>query len=634
MDFFEHQQRSRLHSRRLVTLFAVAVTMTAAGVAVVVALLAFALGPGNGSMDTPDVRWLAANSDLLTVSAVITVAFIGLASWFRLSQLRSGGSRVAESLGGTEVRSDDPDPARRQLYNVVEEMAIASGLPVPAVFVLERESGINAFAAGRTPSDAAVAVTRGCLVHLSRDELQGVIGHEFSHILHGDMTLNLRLMGYLFGIMAVSMVGRAMIRTGGRRGVTRSRGRGAAVIALAGIALYLLGYIGVLIGRMIQAAVCRQREFLADASSVQFNRQADGLAEALRKIAGLASHSFLRSARAEEVSHMLFASGRKSIAGLFATHPPIEARLKALQPHRPVRDTVSRDVPSRAIPARSVSTASPGPAVPVTGFVDSVGTSGGAQVEFAQALENAMPVVVWDAAHRVDGAIPTALALMLDEKEGLRAHQLSIIEVRFGAPVAKEAAEVFRALGGMDDDRKLAVLDMAYPAIRAIDPTRRDYVLETMDRIAELDDHRSSFETALLGVLHSRLRDLARQHPRRSGPRSVSAATTSVIARMARVGHDDDRLAGAAFRDGLRAAGPLASGVATDLPQALAESGDPVAAVEVLDALAPPAKRRIVAALAAAAASDGTIAGEEIALLRAVCSALHCPVPPLPGVAL
>jgi len=164
MDFFEHQQRSRLRSRRLIALFAVAVVLTAVGVTVVVALLAFALGPGDGAVEAPDARWLAANSDLLTVSAVATVAFIGLASWFRLAQLRSGGSRVAEALGGTPVRADDPDEGRRRLYNVVEEMAIASGLPVPAVFVLERESGINAFAAGRTPSDAAVAVTRGCLV--------------------------------------------------------------------------------------------------------------------------------------------------------------------------------------------------------------------------------------------------------------------------------------------------------------------------------------------------------------------------------------------------------------------------------------------------------------------------------------
>lgn len=628
MDFFEHQQRSRLRSRRLIALFAVAVVLTAVGVTVVVALLAFALGPGDGAVEAPDARWLAANSDLLTVSAVATVAFIGLASWFRLAQLRSGGSRVAEALGGTPVRADDPDEGRRRLYNVIEEMAIASGLPVPAVFVLERESGINAFAAGRTPSDAAVAVTRGCLVHLSRDELQGVIGHEFSHILHGDMTLNLRLMGYLFGIMAVSMVGRAMARTGGRRGVSSSRSRGAGVIALAGVALYVLGYAGVLVGRLIQAAVCRQREFLADASSVQFNRQADGLAQALRKIAGLTGRSYLRSARAEEVSHMLFASGRKSLAGLFATHPPIEDRLKALQPHRPLRDSGAVDIRTKAAPEHQRSVA---PSMPVAGFADAVGAPGDAQIGFAEALETSLPVMVWEAAHRMDGAIPTVLALILDDEDSLRAHELSIIEVRFGTPVADEAARIFAALRGVSGDERLAVLDLAFPAIRSIDRARRDYVVETMERIAGLDGRRSPFERALLGVLQSRLRDVAGQPPRRPRPGSVAAAATVLIAQMARVGHDDPGAAAAAFRDGMRTAGPLVSGMSTDLTHAPADADADGQATELLDGLAPPAKKRIVSALAAAAASDGEVADPELALLRAVCSALHCPVPPMPG---
>ncbi len=598
-----------------------------------IALLVFALGAG--AVDTPDVGWLVANCDLLTVSAAGTVAFIGLASWFRRSQLRSGGAGVAEALGGTVIRPGDPDDARRRLYNVVEEMAIASGLPVPAVFVLERESGINAFAAGRTPSDAAVAVTRGCLVHLSRDELQGVIGHEFSHILHGDMTLNLRLMGYLFGITAVSMVGRAMARTGGRRGVSSSRSRGAGIIALAGVALYLLGYVGVLVGRIIQAAVCRQREFLADASSVQFNRQADGLADALRKIAGLTSRSYLRSARAEEVSHMLFASGRKSLAHLFATHPAIEDRLKAIQPFRPLRDAGAGDVRTPAAPSapglhRAAAIAPP---LPVADFADTVGAPGDAQIGFAEALETSLPVMVWEAAHRVDGAIPTVLALILDDEDSPRAHELSIIEVRFGTPVADEAARIFAALRGVSGDERLAVLDLAFPAIRSIERARRDYLVKTMERIAELDGSRSPFETALIGVLQSRLRDLAGRQPRHAGPQSVAAAATSLIARMARVGHDDPGAAGAAFRDGMRAAGPLVSGSSTDLSSTSGQEDALGRAMEVLDRLAPPAKKRIVSALAAAAASDGEVADPELALLRAVCSALHCPVPPVPGLA-
>jgi len=628
MDFFEHQQRSRLRSRRLIILFAIAVLLTAVGVTVVVALLAFALGPGGGAVAAPDTRWLAGNGDLLAASAAATVAFIGIASWFRSSQLRSGGFRVAESLGGTLVRPGDSDPARRRLYNVVEEMAIASGLPVPAVFVLEKESGINAFAAGRTPSDAAVAVTRGCLVHLSRDELQGVVGHEFSHILNGDMTLNLRLMGYLFGIMAVNMVGRAMARTGGRRGVTSSRNRGAGVIALAGVALYLLGYVGVLIGRLIQAAVCRQREFLADASSVQFNRQADGLANALRKIAGLSVRSYLRSPRGEEVSHMLFASGRRSLAGLFATHPPIEERLEALQPGRPLYEPGG--TPPRVAPA-SPTVPPSGPALPVAGFTDAVGTPADAQIEFARQLESSLPAAVWDAAHRIDGAIPVALALILDDDDRLRSHELNIIEVRFGMPVAQSTGRLHEALHDAGYDQRLAVLDLAFPAIRGLDRARRDYLLETMERIAELDGRHSPFESALLGVVRSRLRDLAGGRRDRPGPQRVAAAATHLIARMARIGHDDPAVAGAAFRDGMRSAGPLVSGMPLDLPATTDDADALGRATETLDALAPPAKKRIVSALAAAASSDGEIVGRELALLRATCGALHCPVPPLTG---
>jgi Zn-dependent protease with chaperone function/uncharacterized tellurite resistance protein B-like protein len=631
MDFFEHQQRSRLRSRRLIALFAIAVIVTAAGVTVVVALLAFALGPGGGAVHAPDARWLVSNSDLLTISAVATVVFIGLASWYRLSQLRSGGSRVAEALGGTSVGPDDPDTDRRLLYNVVEEMAIASGLPVPAVFVLERENGINAFAAGRTPSDAAVAVTRGCLDQLTRDELQGVIGHEFSHILHGDMTLNLRLMGYLFGIMAVSMVGRAMARTGGRRGVSSRRGRGAGVIALAGGALYLLGYVGVLVGRLIQAAVCRQREFLADASSVQFNRQADGLAEALRKIGGYSSRSYLRSARAEEVSHMLFASGRKSLAGLFATHPPIEDRLRALQPHWSLRDTASGETPVRSGRTQQrPDAASFGRAQPLAGFTDTVGAPDDAQIQFARALETSLPVLVREAAHRMDGAIPVVIALILDDEDRLRAYELNIVEVRFGKPISDTAERIFSALRAVRGDERLALLDLAFPAVRRMERTRRDYLLETMERIADIDGRHSPFEAALLGAFRSRLRDLAGSQPRHPGPAGVSGAATCLIARMARVGHVDQAQATAAFRDGLRAAGALVSGVSTVLPPAAGNEDAMGRAIEVLDELAPPAKRRIVSALAAAAASDGEIADPELAMLRAVCSALHCPVPPQP----
>ena len=239
---------------------------------------------------------------------------IGVASLYRISSLGSGGSAVAMQMGGMPVPEDTADPQLRRLRNVVEEMSIASGVPVPAVFVMEQEPAINAFAAGYSPSDAAVAVTRGTLDKLNRDELQGVIAHEYSHILNGDMRLNIRLMGVLFGILALGLIGRKILMFGGR-----SRERGAAAILVAALVAILIGYIGIFFGRMIKAGVSRSREVLADASAVQFTRQTQGIAGALKKIAGVQEGSRFEQRADHLVGHSLggaIASSLLACAGL------------------------------------------------------------------------------------------------------------------------------------------------------------------------------------------------------------------------------------------------------------------------------------------------------------------------------
>ncbi len=337
MDFFRSQDRARSRSRGLVLSFLLAATLVAVAGGIVIAWLLAAVGalPQGTGVDAGLV---------LPVSAGIA-AVILLSAAVRHRQLAAGGGVVARSLGGRAVTGEESDPRVRRLENVVEEMAIAAGLPVPAIFVLDDEPAINAFAAGLGTHDAAVAVTRGALESLNRDELQGVVGHEFSHILNGDMRLNQRLLGYLFGLMIVSLIGRIILEAAGRGrvrrggGSIRSSGRGAVglgltgapALAVAGVALVVLGWLGVLAGRILQAAVSRQRELLADASAVQFTRNPSGLAGALKKIRGQTGGSWLRAARRDEVSHMLFAKGRR-LAGLFATHPPIDDRIRALEP--------------------------------------------------------------------------------------------------------------------------------------------------------------------------------------------------------------------------------------------------------------------------------------------------------------
>ena len=292
MNFFERQAAARRASTWLVVLFALAVL----GIVLAVDAAAYFFYGGLQGKQPGEV------GALLVSCALATFAVIGLGSLYRIATLRGGGEAVALQMGGTPVPADTADFNLRRLHNVVEEIAIASGVPMPRLYVLEHEQAINAFAAGYTPSDAAVAVTRGALDRLNRDELQGVIAHEFSHILNGDMRLNIRLMGILFGILMLAIIGRKVLQFGGRG----RDSRGAAAILMAALVAMIVGYIGLFFARMIKAGVSRTRESLADASAVQFTRQTQGLAGALKKIAGIAEGSKLNDrADAEEASHML-----------------------------------------------------------------------------------------------------------------------------------------------------------------------------------------------------------------------------------------------------------------------------------------------------------------------------------------
>ncbi len=275
MDFFKDQERARTNSKLLVVLFIVAVCMIIASIYLLF-LVAFAYESGN-YWHPKLLFWVSAGTLLLVSSG----------SLYKISQLATGGgSAVAEAMGARLVQRETTDLLEQRLLNVVDEMAIASGISVPKVYVMDDETAINAFAAGSRPSEAVVAVTRGCLEQLSRDELQGVIGHEFSHIFNGDMRLNLRLMGVLHGILIIALIGRVMMRVR----TVRSRNNDArAQIALIsfGLALFIIGYIGIFFGNLIKSAVSRQREFLADAAAVQFTRNPYGISGALKKIAGI-----------------------------------------------------------------------------------------------------------------------------------------------------------------------------------------------------------------------------------------------------------------------------------------------------------------------------------------------------------
>ena len=304
----------------MVVLFLIAVAAIVAAVDFVLATV-YLLG-----MDAPGGEVPAS---VHVWGAAVTLATIFVVSLVHVSRLGGGGAAVAAMAGARRVAANTSDPLERRLVNIVEEMAIASGVRVPQVYVMEQESGINAFAAGWDVSGAVVAVTRGALQKLNRDELQGVVGHEFSHILNGDMRLNIRMLGVLAGIVFIGSVG----EFGMRRAGEADDARAVAAVFAVGLALFIIGYIGLFFGRLIKAAVSRQREYLADASAVQFTRNPDGIAGALDQIGGSARGALISARCAEDFSHMFFGESlRQRFGGLLATHPSIEARIKRINP--------------------------------------------------------------------------------------------------------------------------------------------------------------------------------------------------------------------------------------------------------------------------------------------------------------
>lgn len=353
MDFFEAQARARRRTGLLVFLFVCAIMgLIAVGYFSTVAILReFVYNDGQGGYGNSSSEYSNYNSTLSTTSqswwdpgllsgiAIGTCVVVGFASLFKWAQLRSGGRAVAEMVGGRRIKTNTTDEKERRLLNVVEEMALASGVPMPGVYILDNELAINAFAAGHTMDDAVVAVTRGTLDQLSRDELQGVVAHEFSHILNGDMRFNLRLTMVIFGILVIGLIGRTVLlsmRHARVRSSRDSKGGGAGILAaivVIGLLLMALGYIGYFFGRLIQAAISRQREFLADASAVQFTRDPNGIVGALRRIGGFTEGSRLQSAGSAQIEHFFFAQGfRSSFGGLWATHPPLRERIQAIDP--------------------------------------------------------------------------------------------------------------------------------------------------------------------------------------------------------------------------------------------------------------------------------------------------------------
>lgn len=669
MDFFAQQAHVRRSSRTLVLLFSLAVLAIVVAVDLV---CAFVLGVG--------LRPLP----LLGISVVVVVV-IGLCSAYRVASLSDGGAAVARSMHATEVPADTTDPKWRRLRNVIEEVAIASGVPVPDIYVMQNEPGINAFAAGYTPTDAAVCVTQGCLDKLNRDELQGVIAHEFSHVLNGDMRLNVRLIGLLFGIMAIGVIGRVLL-WGGYFGGSSSRRRGSSGnVALAGVALLLVGAIGLFFGRLIQAAVARSRESLADASAVQFTRQTSGIAGALKKIAVFEEGSALQAAGRDEVRHMLFGDAEQR--SWFATHPPIMQRIRAIEPgfdpkeldayvkqwlasggdpdsielHAelhpwektarefaaaagdgnaplpgfPPQPAAARNAPTSETPsAGPIGAALPAQgaarAITAAGVVAQVGSPDTDDYRAATNLHAQIPGGLAAAARDPRGAIAVLFALAISEHPDLQTQQLQTVSKTFDASSADATHGLVTQMAGLHPMLRLPLAQLAFPALKRRPRPEVDRFVKTLDALIHADGRVGLDEFCLAKLVQSQV--VAALDPSahfKAGTHKLTDARDELrdlAALLAHFGNDDDDTARRAFQAAMQEALPGAS-IMYALPDDWQTALD--RALDTLSRLTPEGKQLTVRALTRAIAADGKVTVAESEMLRVVCAKLGCPLPPI-----
>lgn len=625
MDFFEHQDLARRKTGQLVMLFLAGVLLTVILVNLLVYGFHFGLYAFLGASHRLSVReWLL--SDIgwqLSGATVVVIAAGSLAAYL---QLRQGGQVVARWAGATPIDYDSHRGEHRRFINAVEEMAIASGTPVPSLYVMHREAAINAFVAGYQPDQAVLVISQGALEALSRDELQGVIGHEFSHILNGDMRLNIRLMAVLAGLVQIGQLGRWLFDVGHYSTLSAPRSsRERLAFPILGLGLMAVGYFGVLTGRLIKSAVSRQRELLADASAVQFTRNPEGIASALYKIQQHPLGARLVHRHAEDISHLCFGESVK-LSALLASHPPLEERIRRVQPtfltrarHR-TRKTESVD---EAI-ARTQPTAFEHVmgAAALTALSGQVNPS---HLEYARRLYKHIPEQVRGSVHHSAGARGFCYGQILLASPG---HQQGILNT-----LKAEDPEGVRALQPLwsfyqklDAQLRLPLLDMAVPILKRLDERDRLVFLDRMDRLVLADGTVSIREWVLVAQLKHHLRIGGE---RRSGSTrpfgQVGGALSILLSALVHQNRQPD-VAGSVFH---RVMAPFD---VTD--KALKSAGEAhfAAVTQALETLAEVAffwRRSVIQACIDLVQADGSIYQEEYELIRTIADALGCPMPPL-----
>ncbi|MFT5301311.1 MAG: Zn-dependent protease with chaperone function [Mariniblastus sp.] len=662
MDFFAAQELRRKKTKWLVLLYGLAVLFIILGIYAVIAIsLGFA---------KPSAEGMASffNPGLFALVAAATILVVGLGSLYKTMELRSGGQHIASLMGGTRIPASTTDLAERRLLNVVEEMALASGVSVPPVYIMKDEPGINAFAAGYSPADAVIGVNRGTIEQLNRDELQGVIAHEFSHILNGDMRMNIRLIGILFGIQILAMIGYFLLRafgTGGRRSSSKDGGGQAAILGIA-LAFLIFGSIGQIFARMIKASISRQREYLADASAVQFTRYPAGLCGALKVIGSTARGSAIESKEAESMSHMFFANGFSSkLSGLLSTHPPMIPRIQKLdhdfdgdfKGYFKVRQKMA-DARAKRRAQEEAKQKKRQPMTPIGSMfpaeiaekfsldpeilIAAIGAPSPQDVNRSNELINKLPPQITEAAHHPYSARCIAFATLLSDDDSMRAEQLRLIGNSEGQPTWETTKQLLPLVAQLELSDRLPVLEMIHGSLSDLSPQQYVQFRKTVEGLVGLDNKTSLFEFV---VRHHLLMHLDRRFSIKPPP-SVKFKTTKSLEREIElmlsafasasttdsVLDDVKELEPAAVEQSYRLAMQVAGFGDAAQSQAKLKSWEVEQLEKCMLSLqrsSPAVKKQFLKAAAVLITFDHEITIAEAEFFRAVAESLDCPVPVL-----
>lgn len=652
MNFFEHQERARRKTGRLIVMYGFAV------VAIVFALYFSAVGLVYAATheEGRSGRFVLWDRDIFVGVAGFTVLVVLMGSIYRVSSLSGGGEAIATALGGRLLPSATKNANERKLLNVIEEMSIASGCRVPRVYIME-DGSINAFAAGFSPQEAVIGVTRGSIERLSRDELQGVIAHEFSHIFNGDMALNIRLIGILYGITMLSSIGYWTLRLFGESRPSRSssrdgKGGGGLLLAVIGFAFALLaiGAIGAFFARLIQAAVSRQREFLADASAVQFTRNPRGIAGAFRRM--MDTGTAVSSPGAAEASHMFFGDGVKRLldGGPWASHPPLRTRIDRVlggeakaflgewkekkPPSAPTAEVAAasaeRQKSRLADLARGVAVSAlveGGEGAPER-MLSRVGELDAETTRRAEALVASLPSSFREAAGSPHSACAVIYLLLLDGDADVRSSQLEYLRAGIHAAVGGEIERLLPASTALRPYHKLPLIDLAMPALRELSREQYDEFAGHVEHLVRADRQISLFEYSLERMLARRVGapPKGRRHADFHSIGAIEKETVLLLSALAHMAHHEKKRVEQSFEAG-RANLQITSKLAP-IEECTYKNMD--AAIDKVERCSAGVKQRLLMAFMSAVLADKKVTVEEAEMLRAFADSLDCPVPLYP----